>query len=101
MENLGTLPGDTQSFAYDIDEKGRVVGSSDAKDSLLHAFIYSDGMMQDLNKLIPADTGWLLTEAKGINESGQIVGYGFIKGERHAFLLTPLKANTAKSVVKR
>jgi len=74
ITNLGTLPGGTQSFAYGVDDRGHVVGASDAKDSPLHAFIYSDGVMQDLNKLIPADSGWLLTEAKGINGSGQIVG---------------------------
>ena len=93
LNNLGTLPGGTESFAYGIDDRGRVVGASDAKDSPLRAFIYSDGVMQDLNKLIPDDSGWLLTEAKGINQSGQIVGYGFLNGERRAFLLTPLKAN--------
>jgi probable HAF family extracellular repeat protein len=93
LRNLGTLPGGTQSFAYDIDERGRVVGSSDAKDSPLHAFIYSDGLMQDLNKLVPANSGWLLTEARGINESGQIVGYGFTNGEQRAFLLTPVMPN--------
>jgi probable HAF family extracellular repeat protein len=102
LKNLGTLPGGTESFAYDIDERGRVVGSSDAKDSPLRAFIYSDGVMQDLNKLIPAESGWLLTEAKGINESGQIAGYGFINGERRAFLLTPVKPNSPdKSIAKR
>ena len=92
LKNLGTLPGGTQSFAYGVDDHERVVGASDAKDSPLRAFIYSDGVMQDLNKLIPADSGWLLTEAKGINESGQIVGYGFLNGERRAFVLTPIKA---------
>jgi probable HAF family extracellular repeat protein len=102
MKNLETLPGGTQSFAYGIDDRGRVVGASDAKDSPLRAFIYSDGVMQDLNKLIPADSGWLLTEAKGINDSGQIVGYGFLDGERRAFLLTPVKTNGAvKTIAKR
>ena len=102
MRNLGTLPGGTQSFAYGIDDHGRVVGASDAKDSPLRAFIYSDGVMQDLNQLIPAESGWLLTEAKGINESGQIVGYGFLDGERRAFLLTPVKTNgAAKTIAQR
>lgn len=102
MKNLGTLPGGTQSFAYAIDDRERVVGASDAKDSPLRAFIYSDGVMQDLNKLIPSDSGWLLTEAKGINESGQIVGYGFLDGERRAFLLTPVKTNgSVKTIAKR
>jgi uncharacterized protein (TIGR03437 family) len=45
--------------------------------------------MQDLNTLIPADTGWILSLASGINDSGQIVGNGAINGVSHAFLLTP------------
>ena len=90
MRNLGTLPGGTQSFAYDIDDRGHIVGASDAKDSPLRAFIYSDGSMRDLNNLIPADSGWTLTEARSINETGQIVGYGFLNGQQRAFLLTPV-----------
>lgn len=102
LKNLGTLPGGTQSFAYGLDDRGRIVGASDAKDSPLRAIIYSDGAMQDLNKLIPADSGWVLTEARGINESGQIVGYGIVDGERRAFLLTPVKTNPAgKTIAKR
>lgn len=96
MKNLGTLPGGTQSFAYGIDDLGRVVGSSDGKDRPLHAFIYNDGVMQDLNTLIPVDSGWLLTEAKGINKVGQIVGYGFVNGERRAFLLTPVTPKSGR-----
>jgi hypothetical protein len=45
--------------------------------------------MRDLNDLIPAGSGWTLTEARAINSSGQIAGTGLIGGERHAFLLTP------------
>ena len=30
-----------------------------------------------------------LTNAQRINDSGQIVGYGEIGGQRHTFLLTP------------
>ncbi|HJT65126.1 MAG TPA: DUF3466 family protein [Pyrinomonadaceae bacterium] len=101
MKNLGTLPGGTQSFAYGIDDRDRIVGASDAKDSALRAFIYSDGVMQDLNKLIPSDSGWVLTEAKAINGSGQIVGYGFLDGERRAFLLTPVKTNGAVKTLAR
>jgi len=98
---LGRCPGGTQSFAYGIDERGRVVGASDAKDSPLRAFIYSNGVMLDLNELIPANTGWFLTEARGINEHGQIVGYGFINGQKRAFLLTPIKPNLSRNIWKK
>jgi probable HAF family extracellular repeat protein len=43
-----------------------------------------------VNSLIPADSGWTLVVATGINEAGQIVGSGLVaNGETHAFLLTP------------
>ena len=55
-----------------------------------HAFVSTNGAkMQDLNKLIPPRTGWVLLEANGINDAGQIVGDGTIHGQTHAFLLTP------------
>jgi hypothetical protein len=45
--------------------------------------------MHNLNELIPADSGWLLTTARSINEKGQITGLGLLNGEFHAFVLTP------------
>ncbi len=45
--------------------------------------------MKDLNKLIPPGSGWVLVEADGVNDSGQIVGMGMHNGQEHAFLLTP------------
>jgi hypothetical protein len=39
--------------------------------------------------MIPTKTGWILQEGAGINDSGQIAGYGTLHGELHAFLLTP------------
>lgn len=53
------------------------------------AFLYMNGKAQDLNGLIPQDSGWLLTAANDINESGWIVGAGILNGQPHAFLLTP------------
>ncbi len=45
--------------------------------------------MTDLNSLLPSGSGWNLGGATGINDSGQIVGYGIDNGQDHAFLLTP------------
>ncbi len=45
---------------------------------------------RDLNNLIPPDTGWKLQEATAINERGEIVGWGILKGQEDSgFLLTP------------
>ena len=45
--------------------------------------------MQDLNELIPRGSKWVLTAAQAINQQGQIVGYGTVNQQTHAFLLAP------------
>lgn len=57
--------------------------------STVRAFLWRNGRMMDLNGLIPSNSGWELLAAYGINDKGQIVGVGRIRGVFHAFLLTP------------
>jgi probable HAF family extracellular repeat protein len=59
-------------------------------DAAHHAFLYSDGVMYDLNNLIPTGSGWELLAASGINDAGQIAGWGRHSGGTRAFLLTPV-----------
>ena len=89
MMDLGTLFGDFSSSAWSIDNKGRVVGTSCDVNFNCRAFLWQDGIMTDLNTLIPADSGWFLVEADGINARGEIVGLGCTDLECHAFLATP------------
>jgi hypothetical protein len=63
-----------------------------------HPFLYSDGVMRDLNSLISADSDWELTFVGDINDNGNIVGYGTKDGWPHAFLLTPLPDTTPPTV---
>jgi probable HAF family extracellular repeat protein len=90
--DLGTLGG-TVSGAYGINNLDQVVGYSTispADGGGVHAFFCdASGPMVDLNALIPAGTGWVLTHAHSINDAGQIAGVGTIDGQTHAFLLTP------------
>ena len=89
LTDLGTLGG-TNSRAEGVNDAGQVVGSADTSAELQHAFVWEDGVMTDLNDLLPPDSGWVLTRAVNINEAGQIVGRGTINGETHAFLLSPV-----------
>jgi probable HAF family extracellular repeat protein len=89
LRDLGTLPGGRQSSAYAINERGDIVGVSEGSNRSARAVVIVDGVMRDLNGLIPAGLGWVLTEARDINESGQIVGTGWRNGEQRGFLLTP------------
>ena len=42
----------------------------------------------DLNTLIDPKSGWVLEVATAINNSGQIVGFGYINGMERGFLLS-------------
>lgn len=89
--DLGTLGG-TFSAAFGLNSSGQAVGASFTTGDLAnHAFL-SDlvGSMKDLNDLIPSGSGWELQEAHGINDGGQIAGFGLVGSETHAFLLTPI-----------
>lgn len=85
--DLGTL-GATSTLAEAINQSGDVVGTSTTA-SGSRAFLYKNGVMQDLNQLVPPDSGWELLDATAINDRGQIAGTGRIGGTIHAFLVTP------------
>lgn len=88
MTDLGALPGETYSSSADINALGQVVGWSAPADlGMYRGFLWSDGVMQDLNTLIPADSGWQISFASGVNDFGQIVGVGVRNGQSHAVLL--------------
>ncbi|HEY4257416.1 MAG TPA: hypothetical protein VGM66_09400 [Candidatus Udaeobacter sp.] len=90
MVDLGTLGG-SGGWGLAINNSGTVVGFATTRRNDYHAFISTNGgRMQDLNRLIPANSGWILGQANGINDAGQIAGYGTIRGQTHAFLLTPV-----------
>lgn len=88
--NLGTLGG-ANSYAFGINAGGQVVGYSDmAGSGNSAAFLYSDGLLYDLNGLLGPSSEWQLLAAYGLNDAGQIVGRGIYKGQERAFLLTPM-----------
>ena len=89
LKDLGLFAGPySTTWGLGINDSGVVVGRSTFQ-STYHAFVYGGGQIKDLNKLIPATSGWVLVEANGINNAGQIVGAGMHKGLEHAFRLTP------------
>jgi probable HAF family extracellular repeat protein len=91
IHSLGTLSGGNSSAGYGINDSNQIVGFSSTATSTSDAMIWSQKTgMQDLNSLIPANSGWVLELAVWINNAGQITGYGTINGQNHAFLLTPV-----------
>jgi probable HAF family extracellular repeat protein len=84
---------DKSAWAYSINSSGQVVGWRDtAVRSNDHAFIYANGTMTDLNKLLAGSiksSGVILTTTLGINDAGQITGVATVNGHARAYLLTP------------
>ncbi len=94
MDWLDTLGGDG-STGYAINDNGHITGSAKIADGSWHAFIYSGGIMTDINTLIDPAGGLTLVSGLGINNAGQICGYGIdLQGNEQAFLLTPVPEPT-------
>jgi probable HAF family extracellular repeat protein len=94
--DLGTLGGD-QSGGIGINSAGQIVGSSTIPSGATHAAFWDgDGTITDLNSQIPGNSGWELYVATGINEAGQIVGWGRLNGSYSGFLLTPNPSPAAR-----
>ena len=88
MTDLGTLPGFTGSVAAAINSSGEVVGYLTTGTGATDAFVWQNGKMIDLNTLLPANSGWILADARGINDSGQVSGWGILNGQSAEFELT-------------
>ena len=70
-----------------INNRGEVVGFSfPGPLGGGRAIVWVDKVPVDLNTLIPAGSPWYLQFASSINDAGEIVGWGTINGEVHAFL---------------
>ncbi|MCC6155335.1 MAG: PKD domain-containing protein [Candidatus Hydrogenedentes bacterium] len=89
VTDLGTLGG-VSSVARAINDSNQVVGSSLTVSGTTRAFGWDNtgtAVMTNLNDLLPGGSGWVLSEAWDINNSGEIVGYGTKAGLTRAFLL--------------
>jgi len=92
MQDLGTLGG-RRSFAYAVNKTGQVVGEAETARcssvvvvdctpvGAFHAFLWEDGVMQDLHTL-----GDEWSEARVVNDQGQVSGIYILAGVRLAFL---------------
>ena len=93
----GCIPGRINSF-------GEAVGyqHNTAPGAVDQAFLYSGGVIYDLNALVDAATraNWQLLEAYDINDAGTIVGKGSIGGQLHAFRAVRVSASGGNLTVE-
>jgi uncharacterized membrane protein len=62
--------------------------------NFLHAFLWENGHMTDLNLFVPFGSGLILTQATFINDRGEIAAEGMLSnGDLRAVLLIPCDEN--------
>lgn len=92
--DLGPLAEGHNSRAHAINAGADVVGVAWITINgpvVPRATLWQDEAVFDLNCLIPAGIGWTVTEARDINDAGQIAGFGvnIESGVTHGLLLRP------------
>ena len=91
---LGKLGG-SSSAALDVNKRGEIVGWSDTKKHGQQAFVYRDGVLQNLNSLVDVGQN-TLHWAYGINDEGDIVGFMGVPrpvSEARGYLVRPIEPN--------
>jgi len=94
--DLGVLTGYKHSLAYSINSKGQIVGclTNDLTNGCSRGFLWENGTMFDLNKLISAGSGLTLSMPLNINDRGEIATWAVKQAFYvHAVLLTPKKVS--------
>ena len=75
MQEIAPYGTDTNNAAFDINEKGQVVGNSfNVNTGTSRATLWQDNTLNDLNTLVIQPTSLYLTLAQGINDAGEITG---------------------------
>lgn len=96
--------------AHAIARDGTIVGDEMERASKTgwksNACIWRGGKIEDLNDLIPSDTGWHLNVASHVSNAGYISGYGscdkFPNDRWRAFVLVPVSTRPpGRSVIRR
>ena len=98
MKDIGTAGGE-YSACFALNDRDEVVGMTVRPDGQYVAFIWKNGVLSDLNTLLPPGTGWLLVQAWDIDANGVIVGAGMLNGESRAFVLAPSSLTSVPAAV--
>jgi len=79
----------SESWAEDVNNAGDIVGSAFDASIGFRPFLYRNGQMLDLTRLLPEGSGWdELVYANNINDNGVIVGTGRYRGVFTGFVMS-------------
>ena len=97
VHDLGELPGGPFSYAFGINEAGKVVGAASVNftpelGADEHPFLYSDGVMSDLGTL-----GGRNAYADDINDADKVVGSSSTNAESFKVMLSSTAARRCKT----
>lgn len=96
MVDLGTLGG-TSAAAQAINASGQVAAVSSSASGLSKAFLLTPGRgLVDLGLDAPA--AFAPSDARFVNDAGQVAGFGLANGTIHAFLRSSTGASTGRLV---
>ena len=91
--DLGVLPGEYHSDAFDLTSDGTVIGFCTSQSgSIGGAFVWRNGEIAELTQFIDAPAGFSFGFGYAMNDAGQITTVGGISGEDtlYAIRLTPV-----------
>jgi len=101
MINLGKIQGRAYTIARAVNENDTSVGVAFGywvyaagwsiwSNAGYTAFIWREGVIQNLNDRVSANSGWFLAYANGVNDNTRIVGNGIFDGHSYGYLLVPI-----------
>lgn len=83
------LPGSNDSYLYDLNNLGDVVGGSYDSNGVWHAFLYSSSTgLTDLTSHVDPNSDLQLGSLRGINDSGVMVGRAWRNGTSEPIRMT-------------
>jgi hypothetical protein len=85
MQDIGLPPSQGFGSIYSLggmNDRGQIVASEipNGGPGFDYAYLYENGNWQDIQQFIDPSGPWEVTDALGINNSGEIIGFGVFQG---------------------